>query len=104
MTQAQAQPVKPVVLEVQYPDKVSRVLNFLIFIKMILAIPHLIVLYLYAIACAVTSIIAWVAILITGRYPRGLFDFGVKYMRWQARVSSYLMMFRDEYPPFNGNP
>ncbi|MDO8532817.1 MAG: DUF4389 domain-containing protein [Dehalococcoidia bacterium] len=104
MTQAQAQPAKPVVMEIQYPDKVSRALNFLIFIKNILAIPHVVILILYCIAYAVMSIIAWVAILITGRYPRGLFDFAVKLLRWQLRVTAYLMMLRDEYPPFNGNP
>ncbi|MEK7682011.1 MAG: DUF4389 domain-containing protein [Chloroflexota bacterium] len=101
---AQATTPKPVVLEIQYPDKVSRALNFLIFIKLILAIPHFIVISLYGIALTVTHIISWVAILFTGRYPKGLFDFAVRYMRWQQRLNAYLMMLRDEYPPFNGNP
>lgn len=100
----QATTPKPVVLEIQYPQKVSRVLNFLIFIKLILAIPHFIVVWLYGIAFSVTAIIAWVAILFTGRYPKGLFNFAVGYLRWLVRLNAYLLMLRDEYPPFNGNP
>lgn len=105
MEQATTKPaVKPVVLDVQYPERVSRVLNFLIVIKLILAIPHLIILSVYGIAFAITNLIAWVVILFTGKYPRGLFDFGLRLMRWQTRVNAYLFMLRDEYPPFNGEP
>ncbi|GAF72475.1 unnamed protein product, partial [marine sediment metagenome] len=71
-----------------------------IFVKWLLAIPHFIVLMLYGIAYFVTLIIAWFAILFTGRYPRGLFDFAVGLLRWSARVDVYTNLMRDEYPPF----
>jgi hypothetical protein len=82
---------------VDYPERLSR---WLIFVKWLLAFPHFIVLMLYGIAYFVTLIIAWFAILFTGRYPRGLFDFAVGLLRWSARVTVYLNLMRDDYPPF----
>lgn len=70
-------------------------------LRLIYAIPQLIVLFFLGIAWLVTVIIAWFAILFTGRYPEGLYTFGVGYMRWSLRVESYLLLMRDEYPPFS---
>ena len=87
----------PVTVEIDYPERLSR---WLIFVKWLLIIPNLFVLMLYGIAYFVTLVIAWFAILFTGRYPRGLFDFAVGLFRWSLRVNVYLYLMRDEYPPF----
>lgn len=83
--------------DVAYPQHLSRLL---IFVKWLLAIPHLIVLSFLWLAVAIVTFIAWFAILITGRYPRGMWEFVMKTLRWNARVSAYLFLQRDEYPPF----
>src|SRR5215204_5307763 len=83
--------------DVAYPERLSRLL---IFVKWLLIIPHLFVLAFIAIAMCVTTFVAWFAILITGRYPRGMWDFAMMFLRWQARLTAYLSMQRDEYPPF----
>jgi hypothetical protein len=70
-------------------------------VKWILAIPHYIVLMFLSLAFLVVWIIAWWAILFTGRYPRGLFDFSIGFLRWVARVMAYTFWLRDEYPPFS---
>ena len=51
-----------------------------------------------------TSIVAWFAILFTGRYPAGLYEFAVGVLRWDMRVEAYLLLMRDEYPPFSMQP
>ncbi len=84
-------------LDVQYPDRLSRLM---IFIKWLLAIPHYIVLILLGIAVGISTLIAWFAILITGKFPQSLFDFNLMVMRWGARVTGYVMLLTDDYPPF----
>jgi hypothetical protein len=69
--------------------------------RLILVIPHLIAVWALGIAWAITSLIAWFAILITGRYPRDLYQFGVGVLRWSTRVEAYLLLLYDEYPPFS---
>ncbi len=88
----------PVTFDVEYPERLSR---WLVFVKWLLAFPHYIVLMLYGIAYFVTLIIAGFAILFTGRYPRGLFDFAVGLLRWNVRVDVYTNLMRDDYPPFS---
>ncbi len=68
--------------------------------RLILAIPHFIVLFFLGITQFVVTIIAWFAILFTGEYPQSLFDFSVGVSRWSARVEAYVYLFVDEYPPF----
>ena len=88
----------PVTFEVQYPERLSRLL---IFVKWLLVIPNVIVLYFVMIVWMVTTFIAWFAILFSGRYPKGLFDFSAGTLRWMARVNAYVLLLRDEYPPFS---
>jgi hypothetical protein len=89
-------------LEIDYPD-VERDLNrWLPIVKWLLAIPHYIVLFFLGIAAFFAVIIAWFAILLTGQYPRGLFDFVVGVGRWWLRVDAYaFMLVTDQYPPFS---
>ncbi len=69
--------------------------------RLILAIPHFIVLPFVLLGWGITTIIAWFAILFTGAYPQGLVAFGVGAFRWRLRVEAYLLLMVDEYPPFS---
>lgn len=87
-------------LDMSYPDE-GDLNRFMPLVKWILAIPHLIVLYVLSIIVLIVSLIAWFAILIVGRYPRGMFDFTVGVMRWSNRVTAYaFVLTTDRYPPF----
>jgi len=88
-------------LEIDYPDA-TQLNRFLPLVKWLLAIPHYIVLIFLAIAVVFAVIFAWFAILVTGRYPRGLFDFVVGVQRWGERVTGYMaLLVTDRYPPFS---
>ena len=89
-------------LQFDYPD-VERDLNrWLPLVKWLLAIPHFIVLFVLFVAAFFAVVIAWFAILFTGRYPRGLFDFVVGVARWGLRVQAYAtLLVTDRYPPFS---
>ncbi len=89
-------------LEIDYPD-VERDLNrWLPLVKWILAIPHYVVLLILGVLSFFAVIFAWFAILFTGRYPRGLFDFVVGVWRWGLRVGAYSsLLVTDQYPPFS---
>jgi len=88
-----------------YPDAKNDINRWLPLVKWLLAIPHYIVLIFLALAALVVVIIAWFAILFTGRYPQGLFDFVVGVMRWGNRVQGYaFVLITDRYPPFRLNP
>ena len=92
----------PADVTIEYPEKLSRgwaVLKFL-FGWAYVGIPHGVILWLYGIAVAVIAFIAFWIILFTGKFPRGMFDFILGYMRWSTRVTAYLYFMRDEYPPF----
>jgi hypothetical protein len=71
-----------------------------VLVRIVLAIPHLIVLYALGIATEVVVLISWFAALFTGRVPSGLADFMSGYLRWTSRVYAYLLLLTDEYPPF----
>ena len=87
-------------LDVPYPEE-GDINRFMPIVKWILAIPHYIVLYVLSLIVLVISFIAWLAILIVGRYPRGMFDFTVGVMRWSNRVTAYaFVLTTDRYPPF----
>jgi hypothetical protein len=92
-------------LEYRYPDAARDLKRWLPLVKWLLAIPHYIVLFFLGIAAFVVVILAWFAILITGRYPRGMFDFVEGVIRWNVRVTAYaLTLVTDEYPPFRLAP
>ncbi len=91
----------PVTFEAEYPERSSR---WSVGFRLILVIPHVVVLFFVMLVWLATVIIAWFAILFTGRYPKGLFQFGVGAMRWTLRVQAYLYLMRDEYPPFSLAP
>ncbi|HEY3096221.1 MAG TPA: DUF4389 domain-containing protein [Acidimicrobiia bacterium] len=92
-------------LDIVYPDAKNDLNRWLPLVKWLLAIPHYIVLLFLSIAAGVVVIIAWFAILFTGRYPRGMFDFVVGVLRWALRVSAYaFLLVTDRYPPFTLSP
>jgi hypothetical protein len=72
------------------------------FFRYIVAIPWLIVAYVYGIVAEIAAIIAWFAIVFTGRYPEGLYNFNAGYLRMSSRTNSYLYLLTDEFPPFGG--
>ena len=88
----------PLRYDVEYPERLSR---WKIFFKWLLVIPNVIVLMVLVLAYEITLLIAWFAILFTGRYPEALFRFGVGVMRWNLRATAYMYLLRDEYPPFS---
>ncbi len=88
-------------LELDYPDAKEGLNRWLVLVKWFLAIPHYVVLFLLCVGAVFALIAAWFAILFTGRYPRGLFDYVVGVMRWSNRVSAYaFLLVTDQYPPF----
>jgi len=87
-------------IEIPYPDA-KKLNRWLPLVKWLLAIPHYIILFFLWIAAIVCVVIAWFAILFTGRYPRGLFDFVVGVYRWSLGVAAYaFLLTTDRYPPF----
>lgn len=88
-------------IEVDYPDAERGLNRWLPLVKWFLAIPHYVVLFFLFIATFVVLVIAWFAILVTGRYPRDLFNFTVGVGRWATRVQAYaFLLVTDRYPPF----
>lgn len=89
-------------IELPYPEVETELERWMPLVKWLLAIPHYIVLAFLIVGVVVCEIIAWFAILITGTYPRGLFDFVVGVMRWSLRVIAYaILLTTDRYPPFS---
>ena len=96
---------QPVRLDYPYPDAARDLNRWLPLVKWLLAIPHYIVLLFLDIAALAVVIVAWFAILFTGRYPRALFGFVEGVARWHNRVIGYaLTLVSDEYPPFRLAP
>ena len=88
-----------------YPDARAGLNRWLPLVKWLLAIPHYIVLFFLYIGVVFGVIAAWFAILFTGRYPRGIFDYVEGVLRWHNRVMAYaLVLVTDEYPPFRLRP
>jgi hypothetical protein len=90
----------PVTFEADYVEKRSRLTTFF---RLILVIPHLIVLYLWSIAVYVVVILSWFAIVFTARWPRGFYDFCAAYWRYSTAVIGYAALLTDEYPPFGSD-
>jgi hypothetical protein len=95
----------PVRLDADYPAESNRALALagalFFFPKVLLAIPHLVVLYFVNLAAVIVVYIGYWVVLLTGKYPRGMFDFALGALRWQTRVSAWLFGLADEYPPFS---
>jgi hypothetical protein len=91
-----------VALDIPYPDAKRELNRWLPLVKWFLAIPHYIALFFLYLATIVLVIGAWFAILFTGRYPRGIFDFVEGVIRWHNRVVGYaFILVTDRYPPFS---
>jgi hypothetical protein len=88
----------PVSIEVADPPAMRD--RATIAVRLLLAVPHLVMLSFLLIAWLVTTVIAWFAIVFTGSYPVALSTFGAGAMRWMLRVEAYLLLLVDDYPPF----
>ncbi len=88
-------------LTVADPGEMNR---WLVLVKWLLVIPHVVVLFFLGIAAAVVWLVAFFAVLFTGAWPRGMRDFVVGVNRWSNRVMAYFMFLTDEYPPFRLDP
>jgi hypothetical protein len=86
--------------EADYEESRSRLTTFF---RPLLVIPHLVVLWLWGIAAAVVVFIAWFALVFTGRYPEGMYDFVAAYLRYSTFVYGYAWLLCDPYPPFTGD-
>ena len=92
-------------LDLRYPDAGRDLMRGMPIVKWLLAIPHYVVLFFLGIGALVAIVLAWFAILFTGRYPRGLFDYVVGVHRWALRVIAYaFVLTTDRYPPFRLSP
>ncbi len=91
----------PITLQADYVAKHNRLTTFF---RGIMTFPALIVTYLYGLAAGFAIMFAWFAIIFTGRYPEGLYNFVGGYVRNSARVNGYYFLLTDLYPPFNGEP
>lgn len=88
-------------LDLDYPDARTGLNRWLPLVKWFLAIPHYVVLVVLGVGAVVAVVVAWFAILVTGRYPRALFDYVVGVGRWGLRVQAYaFLLLTDAYPPF----
>ena len=88
-------------VDITYPDTKKDLNRWMPLVKWFLAIPHFIALVFMFIAVVFCTIFAWFAILFTGRYPRGIFDFVEGFLRWSLRVNAYaFLLTTDQYPPF----
>lgn len=92
-------------LDFPYPDAGRDLSRGLPLVKWLLAIPHYIVLFVLDIAAFFAVVFAWFAILFTGRYPSGVFDYLEGVIRWHGRVGAYaFLLITDRYPPFRLSP
>lgn len=89
----------PVTFEMDFVEQRSRLTTFF---RWLLAIPHVFFLFAYAIAWCVVAVIAWFALLFTGRWPESLYQFSCNFLRYGARLGAYMYVCVDPYPPFNG--
>jgi hypothetical protein len=92
-------------LDFPYPDAEKDLQRGMPLVKWLLAIPHYIVLFFLGIGAFFVIVFAWFAILFTGRFPRGAFDFVEGVFRWHNRVIGYaITLVTDQYPPFRLGP
>jgi uncharacterized protein DUF4389 len=89
----------PIRFEADYIEERNRVTTFF---RLLLAIPHLVVIYVYALVGLCAVFVAWFALLFTGKYPPGLYNFVSGLMHYGTRLNGYCYLLTDEYPPFSG--
>ncbi len=94
--------VYPTSFAIDYPSSPRDRLS--VGLRLIYAIPHAVVLFFLNIAWFVSTVIVWFSILFTGNYPEDLYRFAVGVFRWNVRFDAYLLLLRDEYPPFRMTP
>src|SRR4029077_7662620 len=90
----------PVSFEADYVEQRNRLTTFF---RLILMIPVVIVLYVFGIVASIAIVIAWFAIVITGHSPKGLYKFVADFNRFVARLTAYVALLTDAYPPFSGS-
>ena len=91
----------PIQLNIERPGTMSRLTTLF---RLVMVIPQIFVMYFLAIAASVILFLSWWVILFTGRLPAAFFDYLAWYMRWNIRVSGYMYLLTDKYPPFSGQP
>lgn len=89
----------PVTFDADYVEQRNRLTTFF---RLLMLIPVAIVLYVFGIVASIAIVIAWFAIVITGRYPAALYKFVADFNRFLARVTAYAVLLTDDYPPFSG--
>lgn len=92
--------ITPVTFDAEYFKERSRLTTAF---RLILAIPHFLLVAVWGFAMYFVVIVAWFALLITGRWPRSLYDFSVDYVRYITYLYGYLALLTDDYPPFSGD-
>lgn len=97
----------PVRVQIDYPQKSSRILALIgipfLILKLIILLPHIVILYFLGIFSFIVAWFSYWVVLFTGKYPQGLFNFVVGVIRWQTRMNSWLFSLTDKYPPFSLN-
>ena len=91
----------PITFNAVYPEKMSRLTTFF---RPLMVIPQLIVIGVLLWVNYIVTFIAWLVIIFTGKYPKGMYDFSVGVMRWWTRVYGYMFLLTDKYPPFSMDP
>lgn len=94
-------PTHPVTFEMDFVERRSRLTTFF---RGLLALPHFVFASVYSLAFFVVLVIAWLALLLTGRWPAGLYAFASGFLRYTARLTAYMNYGVDRYPPFSGAP
>ena len=89
----------PVTLNIEYPDRLSRLTTFF---RLFMLIPQVFVYAFVSIAAEIILILSWFAILFTGKYPETFLNFITWWLRWYARLTGYAYLLTDRYPPFSG--
>jgi hypothetical protein len=88
------------IFEAEYVEQHSRLTTFF---RYLLAIPHFFVVMFWGLAAFVAVVVAWFALVFTGRYPQGLYDFIAGFLRYSTALSAYIALLTDEYPPFSSD-
>jgi hypothetical protein len=89
-------------VQIDYPDVEKDLNRWLPLIKWLFILPHIFVLCFIMIGVLLCTILAWFIVLVSGKYPKSMFDFVVGSLRWTLRVQAYaLLLITDQYPPFS---